>query len=338
MTFKIEIANSPFVFTANEGDTIADAAERNGIQLKLGCRQGACGLCKGKVLYGRVDNSQCKPFALTDDDRAKGYALYCTSKPMSDLIIENIGAEPVIYPPAEFKVEVLNLITISDDTMEMVLSRIDNKDFNFVAGQAVNFLLASGDTRSYSMSSPSTQKHTIELIIRHIHGGLFTDPLFSGKINQGSVFNVDFPVGSFCYRTPFDRQALFLVTGTGIAPVLSILRTLKTQENFHKRKITLFWGARSQSDLYFRPELENLQNTYPNFKFIPVISREPDWKGATGHVQQVAAEMYGDMRDLDVYLCGSTPMVRAASAFLAVRCGLKEDHTYSDAFGGEFFA
>ncbi|MCD8339571.1 MAG: 2Fe-2S iron-sulfur cluster-binding protein [Burkholderiales bacterium] len=334
MTFKIVIADSPFVFTAEEGETIAQAAERHDIQLKLGCGQGACGLCKGKVFSGHVDNSNCKPFALTEDERQKGYALYCTSKPLSDLVIENIDATHIVYPPTRFRVEVLNIIPITDDTLELVLGRTDNKTFDFLAGQAINFELPNEEVRSYSMSSPSTQKNKIELVIRHIPGGLFTDPLFSGKVTVGSAFNVQFPLGSFFFRTPIQREALFLATGTGIAPVMSILRTLKAQRAFHDRKITVYWGAKTPSDLYFRPELENLQNTLANFRFVPVVSRDPAWKGETGHVQQVAAVQHGDMRDIDVYLCGSTQMVRSASAYLSVRCGLKEENTFSDAFGG----
>ncbi len=336
MNYTIKIADSSFVFTAKEGETISQAAERHNIQLKLGCRQGACGACKGKILSGRVDNSGAKEFALSQEERNNNMALYCCAKPLSDLVIENKGAKPIEFKPTKFKVKISGIKQLTTNTVQVELNRLDNGKFDFLAGQAIDFILPGGNIRSYSISSPSTVKGTVSLLIRHIPGGLFTEPLFDGSVTVGDVFDVESPLGGFTFKTPKEKLAVFLVTGTGIAPVLSMLRTMKAKDTLAGRNITIFYGAKTTDEIYFRSELESYAEDYPTIKFFPVISREPSWTGLKGHVQQAAAQVVGDMRNCDAYLCGSTPMVRAATDFLVVRCGLKEENTHSDAFGGNY--
>ncbi len=333
MAYTIQIADSPFSFIAKEGETIAQAAERNNIQLRMGCRVGACGTCKGKVISGLVDNGP-RAFALTKEDLANNMAVFCSAVPKSDLVLQNTGASQRVIASTKFKAQISYFERLTDDTIELVLARADGGKFNFLAGQTIDIFMEDGNFRSYSFASSANQKDKIMLLIRHVKGGKFTDQLFGGKFQVGTVFDVKSPNGSFTFKTPKTRQAIFLVTGTGISPALSIVRTLKDNEDLQGRKITLFWGARYKNEFYQREELEALEKESADFKFVPVCSREEHWHGAKGYVQTAAAELYGDMREIDCYLCGSNNMVDHAVSFLAARCGLKEQNTYSDAFGG----
>lgn len=333
MSHKIQIADSNISFVAEDGETISQAAEKNGVLLTLGCRMGACGACKSKLCSGEVNYSK-KPLALTEEDKKNGMILLCTAVPASDLVIEAKNARRTKKSANQFDVKIVKIVKVSDDILSMTIERVDGQKFDFEAGQVINILLPNGDSRSYSFASPAVQQTTADLYIRHVSNGLFTGLLFNGAVKEGNVLKAEAPFGTFTFNTTKDKKAVFLVTGTGIAPVMSILRTLKANDDLKDRDISLFWGVRHAKDLAFLSELESLAESYPAFKFYPVVSKDENWPGLKGRITKHAAEIIGDFTDCDAYLCGSTPMVNSVTDYLFVRCGLKEDRTFSDAFGG----
>ncbi|WP_301193961.1 FAD-binding oxidoreductase, partial [Turicimonas muris] len=254
--------------------------------------------------------------------------------PATDLIIEAKNARRTKKSANQFDVKIVKIVKVSDEILSMTIERVDGQKFDFEAGQVINILLPNGDSRSYSFASPAVQQTTADLYIRHVSNGLFTGLLFNGTVKEGNILKAEAPFGTFTFNTPKDKKAVFLVTGTGIAPVMSILRTLKTNDDLKGRGISLFWGVRHAKDLAFLSELESLAESYPAFKFYPVVSKDENWPGLKGRITKHAAEIIGDFTDCDTYLCGSTPMVNSVTDYLFVRCGLKEDRTFSDAFGG----
>lgn len=333
MSHNIQIANSNINFKAEDGETISQAAEKNGILLTLGCRMGACGACKSKLCSGEISYSS-KPLALTDEDKAKGLILLCTAVPATDIVIEAKNARKAQKSADQFDVKIVKLDKVTDDLIRLTIERADGQKFDFEAGQVINILLPNGEARSYSFASPATKQSTAELYIRRINHGLFTGLLFSGAVKAGNMLKCEAPFGTFTFNTPEDKKAVFLVTGTGIAPARSILRTLQAKDDLKKREIALFWGVKHAKDLTFLSELEALAENNPKFKFYPVVSRDENWPGLKGRITKHAAEIIGDFSDCDAYLCGSTPMVKTVTDYLFVRCGLKKDRTFSDAFGG----
>ncbi len=333
MTYKVEIANSDISFEVNEKETISAAASRNNIQLSLACRMGACGACKGKLLSGSVQYEK-QPFALSEEDKANQAVLLCTAIPVTDLVVQARGAKRIEAGPQKFKVKVVETQKINDTLIKLVIKKEEGGRFDFEAGQVINFMLPGDVQRSYSFASSATGHKHAELLIRHIPGGLFTGKLFDGEIKEGTILEAEAPLGTFTFKTPKGKKAVFLTTGTGIAPAMSILRTLIDKKDMDGRDITLFWGVPYASDLCYLSELQEMEARYPKFKFIPVVSREESWHGVKGRITIPAATELGDLTDTDAYLCGSTPMVRSVSDYLAVRCGLKEENVHSDAFGG----
>lgn len=333
MSHKIQIADSDINFIAEEGETISQAAEKNGILLTLGCRMGACGACKSKLCSGNITYSS-KPLALTDEDKKNGLILLCNAVPSEDIVIEAKNARRAKKTAKQFEVKIVKIIKVNEGVMNLTIERVDGQKFDFDAGQVINVLLPNGEARSYSFASAATGQKTADLYIRHIEHGLFTGMLFEGAVKEGVILKVEAPFGTFIFQTPKDKKAVFLVTGTGIAPAMSILRTLKAKDDLAGRDISLFWGVRHAKDLAFLSELEDLAENYPAFKFYPVVSRDEKWPGLKGRITKHAAEIIGDFTNCDAYLCGSTPMVNSVTDYLFVRCGLQENNTFSDAFGG----
>lgn len=332
MAFLIKLDGTDYEFYAEPGEKILDAAQRSGLILKSACRSGACGACKAQVLSGEVELGKYLPSALPDADRAAGLTLLCTAKPLSDLVLKVREVKRAEKKPEHTLAVIAEKKLLCPSIMRLTLESTGDA-FEYKAGQTYAVELPGGIRRVYSIAVPEGNKAKIEFLIRKVTGGLFSGMLFSDGLRVGDALRLSGPDGDFTFKTPKGRKAIFLATGTGIAPVKSIVETLIQKNDLEGRKLHIFWGVRTAEELVLGPLFEGWAAQYPQIRYTPVVSRDETWGGAKGHIQTFAAQHHGDMTETDAYLCGSDAMINAAVNFLSVRCGLKDDHIFSDNFG-----
>jgi len=337
MSFQITIRPSGHVFEAEDDETLLEAALRQGYAMPYGCRNGACGSCLGKVLSGEVDHGPTRPPALSEKDEAEGKALFCQAMAVSDLEIEvrEIGAaRDIVIKTLPCRVVKLN--RLNHDVMEMQLKLPATERLQFLAGQYIDVLLKDGRRRSFSLANAPHRDEFLELHVRHVPGGAFTDLVF-GEMKEKALMRIEGPLGSFFLREESERPILLMGGGTGFGPLKSILE--HAIEIGVDRPMHLFWGARAKRDLYLEALPGQWAESHDNFRYTPVLSEpqaEDAWTGEAGFVHEALLRQYPDLSGFDVYMSGPPPMIQAArEAFAAA--GLPEDQLYFDSFeyGGE---
>ena len=311
---------------ADEDETILAAAFRQGIMLMHGCKEGQCSACKSFLLDGDVDLDKYSTFALPDFEEAEGWTLLCRAHPYSDLEIELINYdEEIIHggvPPRTISTSVESVEQLTSDIYSLKLK--PSEPFEFKAGQYVDIQIPGTDLhRSFSMAN--TDPDTLEFMIKHYEGGKFSGLLSSGAIQPGDQLSVTGPYGVFTLRPSSPRRLLFIGGGAGMAPILSLLRSLHTTGSARDR--SYYYGARTEADLFQLDELGELQ-----CGFVPALSEDSNgWRGESGLITDVVDRLEGDIAEVDAYVCGPPPMVEATIALLE-RKGVPEAHIYYDKF------
>jgi CDP-4-dehydro-6-deoxyglucose reductase len=318
-------------FQVEEGESILAAALRQDLILPYGCRNGACGSCKGRLLEGRIDYGVHQKKALTDDEKAQGKALFCQAKPLSDVVIEarTIGAAKDIQVRT-LPCRVQKLEKLADDVMVLYLKLPANERLQFLAGQYLEFLLKDGSRRSFSMANAPHDDELIQLHVRHVAGGQFTEHVF-GKMKERDILRFEGPLGTFFLREDSAKPIVFVASGTGFAPIKSIIESARTKGV--ARPMTLYWGGRRPRDLYLNALAESW--TGPLLKYVPVISEalpEDRWTGRTGFVHRAVMEDLPDLSGYQVYVCGVPVMVDAAKKDFTALCRLPEEEFFADSF------
>lgn len=338
MTFQITVQPSGRSFVANADETLLTAGIRQGIGLPYGCKDGACGSCKCKKLSGQVTHSAYQPKALSDEELAAGYVLTCCASANSDVVLESRQVtDESAYLIKKLPVRVSALERASADVMVVTLQLPANDSFKYHAGQYVEFLLRDGSRRSYSMASaPHLQadKPMMELHIRHMPGGKFTDHVFGG-MKEKEILRIEGPYGSFFLREDSDKPIVLLASGTGFAPIKAILQHMQHQGI--TRPVTLYWGGRRPADLYQSGWLQAQYAAMPHLRYVPVVSDaqpEDQWTGRTGFVHQAVLQDTPDLSGHQVYACGA-PVVVASAQRDYIAAGLPADEFYADAFTSE---
>ena len=331
--FKVTLQPSGHVFEVEHGESVLAAALRHGFVLPYGCRNGACGSCKGRVLEGSVDYGTYQEKALPAVEKAEGKALFCQAKPLSDLVLEarTIGAVKDI-PIKTLPCRVQKMERLTDDVILLYLKLPANERLQFLAGQYLEFLLRDGSRRSFSMANAPHDDELIQLHVRHVAGGQFTDHVF-GKMKERDILRFEGPHGTFFLREDSDRPIVFVASGTGFAPIKSVIEHALAEEV--QRPMTLFWGGRRPKDLYLNQLALRWAAEHSNFRYIPVISDalpEDDWRGRTGFVHRAVMQDFPDLSGYQVYACGVPVMVDSAKRDLVARCGLQEEEFYADSF------
>jgi CDP-4-dehydro-6-deoxyglucose reductase len=331
MTYQITIQPSGHTCSAKVYETVLESAIEAGFNIPYGCRNGACGSCKGTILSGEVDYGDYARSALTEDEKAAGKALFCCAKPLSDLTIECreiiIGAiTPRILPARVERKQQL-----SHDVMALFLKLPSNERLQFMAGQYIEFLLKDGKRRAFSLANAPHADSLLELHLRLIPGGVFTEYVFN-EMPDKAILRIEGPFGSFYYHDDSDKPMIMVAGGTGFAPIKGIVEHML--HNNIKREVTIYWGAKAGEDLYM-PELpEAWSKQYPHIKFIPVLSDalpQDNWQGRTGLVHQAVLDDIADLSAYEVYCCGAPAMVEVAHVSF-LQAGLPEYAFYSDAF------
>ncbi|RCS59190.1 CDP-6-deoxy-delta-3,4-glucoseen reductase [Parvibium lacunae] len=336
MSFTVTVQPSGVTFAVNPNEKILEAALRQSVGLPYGCKDGACGSCKGKVLSGAVAHGPHQDKALSSAEATQGYALFCCATTTADLEIEcrtvtGMGDIPVKKLPCR----VASLEKPTSDVAILKLQLPANERLQYLAGQYVEILLRDGKRRSYSMASAPHQEGPVELHIRHMPGGVFTDQVFS-TLKERDILRFEGPFGTFFLREDSEKPIVLLASGTGFAPIKAII-----EHAIHKnitRPMTLYWGARKKADIYQWELVQQWAENLPNFKFIPVLSEalaEDAWTGRTGLVHQAVMADLPDLSQYQVYACGAPIMVESAQRDFSAQCGLPTDEFYADSFTSE---
>ncbi len=339
MPFSVTVQPSGKLFQVERDEPVLAAAIRQGIGLPYGCRDGACGSCKCRLLEGRVIHGAHQAKALSEQEEADGFVLTCQATPQTDLVLEartvpGAGDFAVRKMPSR----VISIDKVAPDVAILKLQTPSNDAFLYRAGQYLEFILRDGSRRSYSMATaplPNAEKPAVELHIRHLPGGKFTDLVFS-TMKEKDILRAEGPFGSFFLRDDSDKPIVLLASGTGFAPIKAIIELLESQKN--QRKATLYWGCRHRADLYLHDWALAAAARLQNLTYIPVLSEpKPDdeWKGRTGFVHQAVMHDLPDLMHHQVYACGAPIMVDSAQHDFVVKCGLPDDEFYADAFTSE---
>ncbi len=331
---RVTLQPSGLQFEVEDGESVLAAALRQGYVLPYGCRNGACGSCKGKILAGEVDYGVYQKKALPDEEKAQGKALFCQARPLTDLTIEarTVGAAKDIEVK-KLPCRVQKIERVADDVMILHLKLPANERLQFLAGQYIEFLLKDGSRRSFSMANAPHDDEFLQLHVRHVPGGQFTDHVF-GKMKERDILRMEGPLGTFFLREDSDKPVVFVASGTGFAPIKAVI-----EHALHKgivRPMALYWGGRRPKDLY----LDALPRRWAaelagQFQYVPVVSDalpEDRWTGRTGFVHRAVMEDFPDLSGHQVYACGVPIMVDSARRDFVQKCGLLETEFYADSF------
>jgi len=322
----------------DEDQTILRAAAEQGIMLMHGCKEGQCSSCKSFVLDGEdIELDRYSTFALPDYEKEEGYTLLCRAHPYEDLTIELLNFDEDMIrsglPIQEAVAEVVSNEPVTHDMRHLVLRLVEPQDVKFFPGQYVDITVPGTDeTRSFSMANTTSRDGgRLEFVIKIYPDGLFSHFLDTG-LAIGDRLQLTGPFGVFTLREGDDAELIFVGGGAGMAPILSLLRSMA--ERGIQRKATYFYGARGRRDLCFEKELRGLEEKIPGFRYVPALS-EPadgdDWDGETGLITDVVKRLAGPLNGAHAYVCGPPPMVEAAMPMLA-RAGVEEKRIYYDKF------
>ncbi len=332
-TFKARLEPSGREFTLHPGESVLNCALRERILLQYGCRNGRCSSCKYLLLDGDVDFGKVSPYSLSEAEKEDGWALLCQARALSDLLIRDLDVsdrdDAPIITPKEISAEISALDQLSTSlwSLRLVLAR----PFTFYPGQFVEVAVPdrSASWRCYSIASSPVEPDRIDLVVKRIEGGAFSGGI--ERFASGLKLAVRGPYG-MSYLRQSQRPVLLVATGSGIAPMLSILHTaagLKDSRNFQ-----FYYGARSQSDLVFRKELQRLEKQLPHFSFKPSLSAPASadhWLGLVGRVTQVLQREIADASPCDAYICGRPEMCESVATLLLAK-GIPENRIFRDDF------
>jgi len=336
MTFQVTVTPSGRQFSCDADETVLSAALRAGVILPYGCKNGACGSCKGKVASGTVQHGPHQQRALPEAEEALGMSLFCCAKPQSDLTIE---AREIVadgdYPVKKMPSRIAKLEKLSHDVMLIALQLPANERLQYRAGQYIEFLLRDGKRRSYSMANAPHLDEHITLHVRHMPGGLFTDQVFT-TLKERDILRFEGPQGTFFLREDSEKPIILLASGTGFAPVKALVEHLIHIES--KRPVSLYWGGRRPADLYMHSLCKEWEKQIPGFSYIPVVSDalpEDEWTGRSGFVHQAVIADHADLSGHQVYACGAPIVVDSAKRDFTAQCQLPAEEFYADSFTSE---
>lgn len=337
MTFQITVQPSGRQFTCEPDETILTAAMRQGVGLPYGCKNGACGSCKGKLLDGQLHHADHQEKALSAEEESKGHALFCCATPHTNVVIEarevmGVGEFPVRKMPSR----IAKMERVAPDVIVVSLQLPANERLQYKAGQYLEFMLKDGKRRSYSMANAPHLDQHLTLHIRHMPGGVFTDQVFS-SMKERDILRFEGPLGSFFLREDSDKPIILLASGTGFAPIKALIEHLQHIQS--PRPVHLYWGGRRPQDLYFHQLCQSWAQSWDpalaQFQYTPVVSDatpEDQWTGRTGFVHQAVMADYPSLAGHQVYACGAPIVIDSAKRDFCAQCQLPVEEFYADSF------
>ncbi|MDA8256024.1 MAG: CDP-6-deoxy-delta-3,4-glucoseen reductase [Betaproteobacteria bacterium] len=331
-SFRVTLQPSGHSFSTDGSEPVLQAALDAGLTLPYGCRNGACGACKGKVLDGLVDHGAAQDQALSTADRAAGLTLFCCAKPLSDLVLEcrEVGTAKDI-PVKIMPCRVQQIERVADDVIVLSLKLPANERLQFLAGQYIEFMLKDGKRRAFSIANAPHDDGYLQVHVRLIDGGEFTGHVFSG-MKEKDILRFQGPYGSFFLREESSRPVILVAGGTGFAPIKALVE--HALHNRIARPMELYWGARNRAGLYLPDLPQGWAQAHPHLRYMPVLSDaapQDAWSGRSGLVHRAVLEDHADLSAYQVYACGAPAMIDAARAEFVAR-GLPPEEFFADAF------
>jgi CDP-4-dehydro-6-deoxyglucose reductase len=327
MTYQVRLADG-HSFTALQDASILQSAHIAGVLLEHSCDTGRCGSCRTRMLSGSVKTLK-DTSGLTPSEQGSGWILTCAHAPASDIHLDTaaLGAGPTAVART-FPARIASLDLLAPDVIRTRLRLPPSADFRFRAGQHIELIGPGGTQRLYSIANPPGADQHVELHIRRVADGVLSRYWFN-EARPHDLLRLRGPLGSFSLRLLAGLHLVLLATGTGVAPILSMLGELAQRPSEEQPlSSTLYWGGRVADDLYAGPQL----GSHPALRFVPVLSRTHQvWSGPRGHVQDVLLAERANLTQTVVYACGSAPMILDARAALAAQ-GLPEGRFHADAF------
>lgn len=333
MSYQVEIEPTGDVIEVQDGQTILDAALRQGVYIPHCCNHGLCGTCKVEVLEGEVDYGAASPFALMDMEKDEGKCLACTATPMEDVVIEadvDQDEDAKMIPVRDFMGTVIEVKDLTP-RIKGIFIELD-EEINFQAGQYIQYYVPGfEEPRAFSLCNSSNNKKIIELNIALVPDGEAT-PWIHKNVKVGARRKIVGPFGRFFVRQSALKPMMYFAGGSGLSSPKSMI--LEQLENGSTQAITLFHGARNEEELYYADLFRELEIEHENFKYVPVLSDKdlPEWKGETGFLNEAANKLYdGDFSGNKAYLCGPPPMIDGCITTL-MRGRLFERDIYTEKF------
>jgi CDP-4-dehydro-6-deoxyglucose reductase len=299
--------------------------------LPYGCKNGACGSCKARIVSGEIIQDAHQASALTAEEASRGFALLCCAR-----VVAAVGEIPIRKMPCR----VSSIDRLAPDVVVIRLQLPANERMQYLAGQYVDLLLRDGTRRSYSMAAAPGTADGLELHVRHLPGGTFTDAVFGvvqPELKVRDILRFEGPLGTFFLREDSDKPIVMVASGTGFAPIKAIVehaRGLAEAGKFN-RPMTLYWGGRRPHDLYMNELCERWAAAMADFTYVPVVSdalAQDDWRGRAGFVHRAAMADFPDMSRCQAYVCGAPVVVDASRDDFITHCGLPADEFFADAF------
>jgi len=335
-SFAISVQPSGIQFETQAGESLLAAGIRQGIGLPYGCKDGACGSCKCKLVSGQVAHSNFQRKALSEEEEAQGFVLTCSARALSDITLESRQVTPAgALPVKKMPTRVSSLLRKTEDVVLMQLQLPANDSFVYRAGQYVEFIMRDGARRSYSMANAPSHGTGVELHIRHMPGGRFTDLVF-GSMKEKDILRIEGPMGSFFLREESSKPMVFVASGTGFAPLKALLEHM--QHCGITRPVTLYWGGRRPADLYMDDWVHAQCAAMPHMRYVPVVSDalpEDGWQGRTGFVHLAVLQDFPDLSGHQVYACGAPIVVDSAKRDFCAQASLPVEEFFADAFTSE---
>jgi CDP-4-dehydro-6-deoxyglucose reductase, E3 len=334
--FQVTVQPSGRAFRVEAGEAMLAAAIRQGIGMPYGCKDGACGSCKCRKLEGTVVHGPHQSKALSAQEEAEGFVLTCCGVPQTDVVLESKQVtDESAFPVRKMPSRVMSLEKKSHDVMIVRLQLPANDAMRYHAGQYIEFIMRDGARRSYSMANAPHNGPGVELHIRHMPGGKFTDHVFTA-MKEKEILRVEGPFGSFFLREDSDKPMILLASGTGFAPIKAVIEHM--QFKGINRPAALYWGGRRPEDLYLDDWIRARLGEMPQLKYVPVISNalpEDNWTGRTGFVHRAVLEDFPDLSGHQVYACGAPIVVDSARADYSALARLPPEEFFADAFTTE---
>ena len=331
--FQVKNISSNAVFTVNEGESILNAALRQGVMLPYSCKNGTCGSCKGMLESGEVHYPFHPPLALSREEIGEGCALLCQAEPIEDLVIRVREIEAVRdIQIRKMPARVIKKTLLAPDVMQIRIKLPTAQRLQFLAGQYLEILLPEGKRRAFSIASPPQSEDEIELHIRHVEGGGFTGWIFD-ELKERDILRLEAPLGTFFIRNDRpDRPMILMGGGTGFAPLKSMIEDLIAHHD--KRPLHLFWGVRSHTELYMHKQAQQWAAQNEHIHYSSALS-EPDKEDPTGGfrgvVHAAVLQQFPELSGFDIYMSGPPAMIDAGrSAFLAN--GAEQRRIFFDSF------
>ena len=327
MGYRIEIQETGEVFEADDGEAVLDAAMRQGVGLRHECTFGTCGTCRVRLIEGSIHYDEA-PQALSEAEAEQGFALMCQARATSPLVISTTRTFATVAEPARHVAVVEEVRQLTSEVLHLKLEIPGLAAPAWRPGQYMKVHLPDGTQRSFSMAS-CPGNGSVDFHVRRIPGGRFTGSRLAA-MRPGESLDIEFPLGAFGLHKGDYRPLLMVATGTGIAPIKSMLESLLDDDECPP--VWLYWGMRTEADLYLDEVFRSWHGRLYEFQYVPVLSRaDADWRGRRGHVQQAVIADLPDLSEHGVYLCGSPLMIEEAKDEFVAH-GAQLDHLHVDAF------